>query len=214
MRKIPALILLPVFFLVSCDKKIKKVHFNGRAYMECDGSPIANEEVRIDVRFDAGVIASNLVATTTTNGNGDYSVIEDVRYDGSFETYMIRLTNQDYFGRPSQISGNSEESHNVHLDLPSGKYNQAIFHFKNIQPVDSNDLLSWFYTCADSSLLDNYHQDLGLRGTDIDTIIIRGSGMGRIYFKYRYIKNGVENVSPMQFIDVGCRTDANVDVFY
>jgi hypothetical protein len=213
MRKIPALVLLTTVFLVSCDKKIKNVHFYGRAYLECDGSPIVNEEVRIDVMFDAGVSASNLVATTITDGNGNYSVMTNVRYDGSFENYSIRLTNQSYYPRASQISGNSEESHKVGCDLPCGKYNKANFHFKNTQPpIDAGDVLYNLYISYDSSTYSQHY--LNLQGAAIDTIIPLNFSVGKIYYKYDFKKNGIEDFSPVSYFDVECNADANIDVFY
>jgi len=214
MRKILHLILLAGIFFISCEKKTRNVHFYGRAYIACDGSPISNEEVKIFIAFDAGHSASEVVATPVTNGNGDYSVVADVSHPGDFEYYSVRMTNSHFDGG-AQTYGESEDSKDIHLDIPCSVLNKANFHFKNIQPpVDATDILYQFYYSPDSINMLAYY-NLNLQGTAIDTIIPKEFNVGRVYYKYFFKKNGIDSFSPVSYFDIECNgDDVNIDVFY
>ena len=212
MRKILPIILFAGIFFISCGKKTRNVHFEGRAYMQCDESAISNEEVQILVDFDAGHSATEVVATTTTDGNGNYSVIADVSYAGDFEALKATLTNQKYVGNIF-LANATEKTHNVHLDLPCTVYSKSNIHIKNTQPVNASDMFSILCTSSDSNEISNCNY-WNLSGTDVDTTITLKYLPGRIYYRYYFKKNGLEYSSPVLFFDAECNTDMNVDVFY
>jgi len=214
MRKFLSLIFIVSIFIISCGKKTRNVHFYGKAWVECDGSPVRYEEVKITVFFDGGMSSSSEVATALTNENGEYSVVSDVEYAGIFEHYEIVLTNKKYASGHPSISGNSENSHDVNCDFPSFEFSKAHIHIRNTQPIDSNDYFDRFYYSSDSNNFFYSYQALELQGTGVDTTIIRDVVPGRLYYKYSYSKNGIYSVSPVSFFDVECRKDVYVDIYY
>jgi hypothetical protein len=213
MKKILFLISLSACIIfISCEKKTRNVHFHGRAYVDCDDSPVVNEEVKIIVVFAAGMTSADEVARTRTDGAGNYSVTANVSYPGSFERYSASFTNIGKYPG-SAISYDTEGKHEVHMDMPTSQNSKVNFHFKNNTPVDDNDLLYCLSTSPDSTVPDGC-LTLNLQGTNVDTIISLVRNPGRIYYKYTYRKNGNYNDSPVMFFDMECRTDINVDAFY
>jgi len=182
--------------------------------MECDGTPVVNGKVTIGIRYDSGMFQSEEIATTYTDGNGDFSVVADISYSGTFETYTFSLTSGTYSVFAIPNSGNSGSSNDVHCDLPVGQSGNVNLHFKNSQPVDTSDLLIRLYTSNNVSSQTDSSLELNLQGTIVDTIITKSYPVERRYYKYSCRKNGVTSFSPVSSFDVECGSAVNVDIFY
>src|ERR1022692_227997 len=92
MKKVKTICLffLTAIFSLSCSKsKINNVHFHGNVTYNCNGQPAANIHIDIEVVYNGAMQGGNIVCNTTTDNNGNYSVIADVSYEGTILQYGL-----------------------------------------------------------------------------------------------------------------------------
>lgn len=213
------LLVATCFFFSSCEKKTREVHFSGRAYVTCDGSPVRNEEVKIYVNYTGGMSGSGFVTSALTDENGNYSVTSDVEYEGTIDNYWVFLSNGQYTPNTpagtNNISGNTGDSRDVHWDLPSYQIVCTRFHIKNVAPFDANDVLTGYYYSTDSTAFTWVHA-LDLHGAAVDTFLtdLDCAGSGKIYYKFTYTKNNIALSTPVNSFEFQCRSVVEVYVPY
>jgi hypothetical protein len=212
MKIISVYLFLIIVVLASCRKSINNVHFRGRVLLSCNGQPAKNIQLAIYVDYDNGSSGSDEVCSTTTDNDGNYSVIADVSYKGGIDEY--KLNNLYYSDSIFRIDGyqNGTNSKDILMDGTAYIREYITFHIKNVNPNNGNDILNDL-RCG-NSLLDQTG-NLEFIGQNIDTTFSKYVNIdGRyITFSYRVFK-GAGWVSHSDSVQTVCYDNTLVEIFY
>ncbi len=221
MKRISHFLICIILINISCTKTKRDVHFHGRVTLTCNNQmPLKNYKINISRFYDTGSEGAETIGTASTDNNGYYSLITNVKQKGSLMYYQYRDINgeiktvsssRQYWVGEAQTSDNDND---IEVNL-EGYSNKAYkFHIKNVSPVNSGDV---FNSLTVKRLNVNYYLSniSNLIGTNVDTTTYQFYPGVQLIYEYSYTKNGVLTSVPPDTLSIpDCLDTLNVDVFY
>ena len=165
---------------------------------------------------DNGHMDYTIVVNSTTDNNGNYSVMADVTYKTGLYYYELTAVT-DTISVPGVKAFASTTDKDILINGTAHIGQHLNFHIKNTIPFDNNDVLDSLVMVGDSSIYYNYYDIIAsnLKGMNIDTIIPKFESYDNpIYiFKYSFTKNNL-TILKYDTIHTNCYGTTNVDVLY
>lgn len=222
MKRLGYFLVCVILINVSCTKTTQGVHFHGRITFGCNNQiPIKNCMVGIGREYDTGTHQWQSIGSAVTDNNGYYSLITNVKQNGSFMSYDYGFGNPGapgtYYSSSPQFWGGGESNDNdkdIEVNISAAGTKAYKFHIKNVSPVNSGDNLnsliisnSSFYELSNIS---------NLIGANVDTTFYQFYFIqDNINYKYSYTKNGVLTSVPSVTITAPiCLDTVSVNIFY
>ena len=194
-RHLSFLLLVSIFF-IQCKKKneTEPVTFSGNVSDNVQGIPVANATVKIKLQqsasnsvFNSGF---NTVATTTTDGSGNYSVTFTPENP---ITYKVIVEKNLYYAKEVEISSDVVTSgSNTVTNFAINPIGWFKINIKNTNPTDAGDNILYQTTTETngcSSCCNNL--PINLNGMNVDTsFLCQRVANPTISFSWFVTKNG------------------------